>query len=74
MQARPKCSAPLEARDLSLLYERKTAVEDLSLIANVGVLALIGPNGAGKSTALRAMSGLLKPSSGQIRFRGEDLW
>ncbi len=37
------------------------------------LVCLIGPNGAGKSTALRAISGLLKPTAGQIRFDGQEL-
>jgi branched-chain amino acid transport system ATP-binding protein len=37
------------------------------------VVSLIGANGAGKSTTLRVISGLLRPSAGKIRFRGEDI-
>ncbi len=36
-------------------------------------MTLVGANGAGKSTALRAISGLLRPSKGQIRFRGRSI-
>ena len=36
------------------------------------VLALLGPNGAGKTTFLRAISGLLRPEEGSIRFAGQD--
>jgi branched-chain amino acid transport system ATP-binding protein len=37
------------------------------------VTCLIGPNGAGKSTALKAVSGLIRPRSGTVRFRGQEI-
>jgi ABC-type branched-subunit amino acid transport system ATPase component len=37
------------------------------------IVSLIGPNGAGKSTALRAIFGLLKPKTGKVFFKGEDI-
>jgi len=37
------------------------------------VLVLMGPNGAGKTTTLRAISGIIKPSAGTVRYKGEDL-
>ena len=37
------------------------------------ILALVGPNGAGKSTLLKAISGLAPPTSGSIRFMGDDI-
>ncbi len=37
------------------------------------VVCLIGPNGAGKSTVLNTVSGLIRPASGRIMFRGEDI-
>ncbi len=37
------------------------------------IVTLIGPNGAGKSTLLKTVFGLLKPTAGRIRFRGEDI-
>jgi branched-chain amino acid transport system ATP-binding protein len=38
-----------------------------------GLSCIVGPNGAGKSTVLRVISGLLRPSAGLVRFRGESL-
>jgi branched-chain amino acid transport system ATP-binding protein len=49
-------------------------LQDISLQVNSGELVcLIGPNGAGKSTVLRTISGLLKPTRGQIIFDGADI-
>jgi branched-chain amino acid transport system ATP-binding protein len=42
-------------------------------IARGEVVALLGPNGAGKSTMLRALSGLLPATAGQVRFDGQDI-
>ena len=48
--------------------------DDVSLSVAPGELhALIGPNGAGKTTLVHQVSGMLKPDSGSIRFRGEDI-
>jgi branched-chain amino acid transport system ATP-binding protein len=50
------------------------ALRGVSLEVDVGGIAcLIGANGAGKSSTLMAISGLLKPTAGQILFQGEDL-
>jgi len=38
-----------------------------------GVCALLGPNGAGKTTVARVASGLVRPTAGSVRFRGEDV-
>ena len=42
-------------------------------VATGSVTCLIGPNGAGKSTVLKTVSGLLRPSDGTIRYRGEEI-
>lgn len=58
----------------------QTAVEDVSLTVRAGaVYGLLGPNGAGKSTTLKMLTGMLRPTAGQIEFRGhpwrrEDLY
>ena len=55
-------------------YGEVTAVQDLSFEANPGeIVGLIGPNGAGKTTTLRCLSGILKPTSGQIVVGGCDM-
>jgi branched-chain amino acid transport system ATP-binding protein len=64
----------LEIDDLYVAYGRITAVKGISLhVAPGEIVALIGANGAGKTTTLRAISGLLRPSQGQIRFADERI-
>jgi branched-chain amino acid transport system ATP-binding protein len=65
-------SAALQVRHLIIRYGSTSVLHDISLYVGSGeVVALIGANGAGKSTTLRAISGLVPPVSGEIRFRGE---
>ena len=55
-------------------YGEVTAVQDLSFEAGPGeIVGLIGPNGAGKTTTLRCLSGILRPTSGQVVVGGHDL-
>ncbi len=56
------------------LYGDVVAVQSLSFrVAPGDVLGLVGPNGAGKTTTLRALAGILQPSSGSIAIGGIDL-
>ncbi len=68
-------SAPLLAvRGLTLAYDRTDAVKGIDFdVHKGGVVTLIGANGAGKTTTLRAVSGLLKPRAGSIRFAGREI-
>ncbi|PJC76591.1 ABC transporter ATP-binding protein [Candidatus Shapirobacteria bacterium CG_4_8_14_3_um_filter_39_11] len=62
----------LEVKNLFAHYGIVEALKEISLKVYQGeMVALIGPNGAGKSTTLKAICGLLKPTSGQILFQGE---
>jgi branched-chain amino acid transport system ATP-binding protein len=65
----------LELRNVVAGYLRGVNVlQEVNLHVVQGeIVCLIGPNGAGKSTVLRAISGLLTPTQGQIRFDGEDI-
>ena len=64
----------LELNELSVNYGAIQAVRGLSLTVEEGeTVTLIGANGAGKTTTLRAISRLLRPVSGGIRFDGRDL-
>ena len=68
-------SAPLLAiRDLVVHYGVIRALSGISLEVREGsIVALIGANGAGKSTTLRAISGLLRPTSGAIELQGRSI-
>jgi branched-chain amino acid transport system ATP-binding protein len=64
----------LEVRDLQVAYGHIEAVQGISFDVNLGeIRTLVGANGAGKSTTLLALSGLVRPKGGSIRFEGEEL-
>jgi len=64
----------LEVRNLHVHYQKVAALKDISLkVPSGGIVTIIGANGAGKSTTLRAISGLAKPSKGEIHFNGERI-
>jgi len=66
--------ALLEVDAIDARYGRIAALQGVNLRVERGeIVALIGANGAGKTTTLRAISGLLRPTKGAIRFDGEDL-
>ncbi len=67
-------STLLEVRDLRVAYGHIEAVQGIGFDVHAGeIRTLVGANGAGKSTTLLALSGLVKPSSGSIRFDGHEL-
>ncbi len=64
----------IELRDLVVRYGEIEAVQGISLEVEAGeVVTLLGSNGAGKSTTLRAISGLEKPTSGDILYDGQSI-
>lgn len=64
----------LQIRGLSAAYGDLVVLRDIDLGVESGELVcIIGPNGAGKTTLLKLVNGLLKPSGGEIRFRGERI-
>jgi branched-chain amino acid transport system ATP-binding protein len=64
----------LEVSDLRVHYDKVEAVKGVSLsLAEGSISTLIGANGAGKTTILKAISGLIKASTGEIRFQGERI-
>ena len=64
----------LKIQDLKLNYGLVSALKGVDLSVSEGqIVALLGANGAGKTTTLKAVSGLLKPSGGQILFEGQNI-
>ena len=64
----------LEVRGLKVAYGGINAVKGIDLDVRAGELvALIGANGAGKTTTLKALSGLLTPRAGSVRYDGQDI-
>lgn len=64
----------LQALNVSVTYDQRTAVADLTLSLKAGeITAILGPNGAGKSTLLRALNGQIPKSSGEIFLDNEPL-
>ena len=62
----------LEADSLTKTFGPRVAVEGVSFDVRAGeIFALVGPNGAGKTTTLRMLAGLIRPSSGAVRFQGQ---
>src|SRR5262249_36645721 len=70
---------PLEGLHLSHSFgqgdTRTTVLRDLTLRLRWGEMVIVmGPSGSGKSTLLAALSGLLRPDSGQVLTLGQDMW
>jgi len=64
----------LEVNNIDVSYGDVQIIFDLSMHIEEGeVVSIIGGNGAGKSTLLRTISGLMKPSSGRISFKGRSM-
>ncbi|MGH7080817.1 MAG: ABC transporter ATP-binding protein, partial [Acetobacteraceae bacterium] len=66
--------ALLELTDVHVFYDQIEALKGITLCVEEGtVVTLVGANGAGKSTTLRAISGLVHPRGGAIRYGGATL-
>lgn len=63
----------LQLEQLTKCYGNFAAVRDVNLTLGGGVYGLLGANGAGKTTLLRMICGVLRPTSGDIRFAGLDV-
>jgi ABC-type branched-subunit amino acid transport system ATPase component len=64
----------LEVKQLNAGYGFLQILRDVSLQVDAGeYVCVVGPNGAGKSTTLKTIAGLIHPSSGEIRFKGESI-
>lgn len=63
----------IEIENITSAYGKKKVLQGISLEAERGdCIGIAGPNGCGKSTLLSVMAGVLKPSSGSIRYYGKD--
>ena len=66
--------ALLEIDDIHVFYDNIEALKGVSIkVEKKQIVTLVGANGAGKTTTLKAVSGLLRPRVGDIRFDGESL-
>lgn len=64
----------LKIKNLSVFYGNAQALEDITIeVEERELVAILGANGSGKSTLLKAISGLVKPKSGNIQFHGRDI-
>jgi branched-chain amino acid transport system ATP-binding protein len=64
----------LEVSGLTAGYGRLTALREVDLtVAEGEIVFVVGPNGAGKSTLLKSLAGLVKPTSGKVRFHGSEV-
>ena len=65
---------PLEIDRVSYAVRGQRLIDDISLrITHPGVTVVMGPNGAGKSVLLRLLHGLLRPTSGRIKWHGQSV-
>ena len=74
MDATAPAAAILSTEDLTIRFGGLTALDNVNFELPRGeIRAVIGPNGAGKSTFFNCLTGVVRPSSGRIRFNGEDI-
>src|SRR5258708_17304541 len=67
-------NAAIETTDLTREFGKVRAVDRLNLTVRAGCFyGFLGPNGAGKSTTIKMFTGLLAPTSGNIRILGQDI-
>ena len=70
----PESAPILEVHDLVKQYPSVTAVDGVSFAVPDGIcFGLLGPNGAGKTTTIEIMEGILPPTAGEVRYRGEPV-
>ncbi len=64
----------LEIKDVQVHYHKVAALKGIDMeVPENGIVTIIGANGAGKSTTLRAISGLVRISAGEIVFAGQRI-
>lgn len=61
----------IEIKNLSKIYKNGRGITDITLDINKGdIFGFLGPNGAGKTTAMKIMTGLIRPDSGEVKING----
>jgi len=73
MSERGPARAALEVRGLDVYYGHSHVLQSVDLTLQSGVFSVVGRNGMGKSTLCKTIMGLLRPSGGSIRVRGQDI-
>ncbi len=63
----------LSVCNLTKVYGKKVAVDDLNFSLGGGVYGLLGPNGSGKTTLMRMITGILEPTSGSVTLNGTPI-
>jgi branched-chain amino acid transport system ATP-binding protein len=64
----------LELKNITMKFGGVTALSEVNLHVNKGeIAALIGPNGAGKTTVFNVVTGVYKPTSGEVNFNGQSV-
>jgi uncharacterized protein (UPF0261 family)/ABC-type branched-subunit amino acid transport system ATPase component len=70
---RRRAAAALEVKGLDVYYGHSHALQGVDLTIESGVFSVVGRNGMGKSTLCKTIMGLLRPSAGVVRVRGQDV-
>src|ERR1700746_541099 len=65
--------AALEVKGLDVYYGHSHALQGVDLTLEQGIFSVVGRNGMGKTTLCNTIMGLLRPSGGSVRVRGEDI-
>src|SRR5882672_500236 len=74
MSAALPAAALIETHGVRKAYGSFVALDGVSLSVAAGELvSIVGPNGAGKTTLVNVLTGLLKPTDGVVRFKGQDI-
>ena len=64
----------LESKELTKKFGAKTAVDGVTVAMEPGhIYAMLGPNGSGKTTWMKMAAGLIKPTSGEVKFAGRPV-
>lgn len=70
----PERTTLLETRDVNIRFGGVQALRDVSIRAEQWeIVGIIGPNGAGKTTLFNCITGFYAPTSGRVRYRGDDV-